>query len=78
MATDLVERELNLVRSAVRAGVHPTTLDRALRAGELRFRWQDGRRLIAASEVDGWVEKRRRRFSIPGAAPVGKSTEGAA
>ena len=60
---EFVEKEENVVRSAVRAGVHPTTLDRALRSRELRFRWQDGRRLIRVKDLDEWAAKRARRLT---------------
>lgn len=51
----LVEVELNVVRAAVRAGRHPATIDRALRNGELPFRWEDGRRLVKARDLDAWA-----------------------
>ena len=56
---ELVEPEENVVRGAARSGFHTNTLDRALRAGELAFRWQDGRRLIRVADLDAWAARRR-------------------
>lgn len=59
------EIEFNVVRGAVRIGRHPATLDRALRAGELAFRWEDGRRLIKGSDLDEWAARTDRRRTTP-------------
>lgn len=56
----LLEIELNVVRSATRAGRHPATIDRALRRGELPFRWEDGRRLVKARDLDAWAARTAR------------------
>jgi hypothetical protein len=59
------ETEFNVVRGAVRVGRHPATLDRALRAGELPFRWEDGRRLVKGRDLDEWAARTDRRRATP-------------
>lgn len=49
--------ELNVVRAAFRHGRHPGTVDRAIRNGEIPFRWQDGRRLVKVADLDAWAAR---------------------
>lgn len=59
------EAELfNVARGAVHVGKHPATLDRALRAGELPYRWLDGRRLILGRDLYAWAERIDRRRAV--------------
>lgn len=74
MAEDIPkETELNVVRSAVRVGRHPATLDRALRNGELPFRWEDGRRLVKCSDLDAWASRTDRGRSAVSRLHVSKA-----
>ncbi len=70
---ELVEPEVNVVRGAARSGFHTNTLDRALRAGELAFHWQDGRRLIRVADLDEWAA-RRRAARLPSAAAEARAS----
>lgn len=68
--------EVNVVRGAVRHGRHPGTLDRALRNGELAFRWQDGRRLIKVADLDAWAARtdRGRSAVTPARTPAARAS----
>lgn len=58
--------ELNVVRAAVRHGRHPGTVDRAIRSGEIPFRWEDGRRLVRVADIDSWAARTDRgRTAVP-------------
>ena len=59
---DAAEAEFSVVEAATQPEVdaHPNTVDKALRAGELAFRWKRGRRLIRRSDLLAWAATRRR------------------
>lgn len=65
--TDTVEIEYSVVEAATLAevDVHPNTIDRAVRTGELPFRWKRGRRLIRRSALLAWASTRRRNSRVP-------------
>ncbi len=63
------EDEVNVMRGAFRHGRHVGTLDRALRNGELPFRWEDGRRLIKVRDLDAWAARSARHGRPTLAAP---------
>ncbi len=48
--------ERTIVDAAVAVGRHPTSLDRACRAGLVRFRWWHGRRLVRLDDARSWAD----------------------
>lgn len=69
--TDTPEIEYSVVEAATLAevDVHPNTIDKAIRTGELAFRWKRGRRLIRRTDLLAWSAGRRRR-PVPSPSPA--------
>lgn len=59
MVTAEQTQYLTVDEAAVRAGVSSITVRRAVKAGQLKYRKRSGAtKLLAASDVDRWAEKR--------------------
>lgn len=57
--------EVTVVDGAAELDFHPATIDRAVRHGEIPFRWKRGRRLIRRSALLAWAATRRRNGRAP-------------
>jgi hypothetical protein len=60
-------RPLTVLDFAVAAGVHPITVDRAIRDGVLKVEWERGRRTISRDQLPEFVAGigRRRHQGAP-------------
>ena len=68
---DVFEPEYTVVEAATHpeVGCHPNTVAKALKSGELLFRWKGTRRLIRRPDLLAWAATRRRRNGTAIAVP---------